>query len=162
MPVISGGSFSGGTITGTLAVEPTAAAGLLANCLEVTPPTGYTGSVFQVDDPNFDTVFAVTADAGSSATVSVEPQVDQIGLLVSPQVDLTHDVVRLNARTVPGIALNQNGAFRIVGSHAAPADGDVNAGDMYLWFDQTNGAAKLMVKAKSANGTVVAGSVALA
>lgn len=50
----------------------------------------------------------------------------------------------------------------VLKAHAAPADGDLSAGDCALWFDQTNGAAKLMVKAKSANGTVVTGEVALA
>lgn len=47
-------------------------------------------------------------------------------------------------------------------AHAAPADGTLANGQAYLWFDQTNGAAKLMVKAKQANGTVVTGSLALA
>jgi hypothetical protein len=47
-------------------------------------------------------------------------------------------------------------------THAAPADGALAAGDLYLWFDQTNGSAKLMVKAKQANGTVVTAAVALA
>jgi hypothetical protein len=46
-------------------------------------------------------------------------------------------------------------------THAAPADASLSAGDLALWFDQTNGAAKLMVKGKSANGTVVTAAVAL-
>lgn len=45
---------------------------------------------------------------------------------------------------------------------AAPADADVGTSQAYLWFDNTNGAGKLMVKAKTANGTVVTGSVTLA
>jgi hypothetical protein len=44
----------------------------------------------------------------------------------------------------------------------APADADVATGEAQLWFDSTNGAAKLMCKAKSANGTVVTGQLALA
>lgn len=44
---------------------------------------------------------------------------------------------------------------------SAPADADVGVGEMSLWFDSTNGAAKLMVKAKEAGGTVRTGSVAL-
>lgn len=44
----------------------------------------------------------------------------------------------------------------------APADADLAANEMALWFDSTNGAAKLMIKGKSANGTVVTGEVALA
>jgi hypothetical protein len=50
----------------------------------------------------------------------------------------------------------------VLTNHAAPADADLAAGDCALWFDQTNGAAKLMIKGKSANGTVVTGTVALA
>lgn len=47
-------------------------------------------------------------------------------------------------------------------AHSAPADGDIADGEMTIWFDQTNGAAKLKIKAKQANGTVVTGEVALA
>jgi hypothetical protein len=47
-------------------------------------------------------------------------------------------------------------------THAAPADGDLAAGELRFWFDQTNGSAKLMVKAKQADGTVGAAAVALA
>src|SRR5258707_15210510 len=45
-----------------------------------------------------------------------------------------------------------------VTTHAAPADADISAGECALWFDQTNGvgATKLMVKGKSADGTVKA------
>ncbi len=48
------------------------------------------------------------------------------------------------------------------GVHAAPADGDVNDGELAWWYDQTNGAAKLMLKGKTANGTVVTAAIALA
>lgn len=44
----------------------------------------------------------------------------------------------------------------------APADADVAAGQMFVWFDQTAGAAKLMVKAKDSGGTVRTASVPLA
>lgn len=50
----------------------------------------------------------------------------------------------------------------ITAAHAAPADADLQAGQLALWFDDTDGAGKLMVKAKTANGTVATGSVALA
>jgi hypothetical protein len=45
---------------------------------------------------------------------------------------------------------------------SAPADGSLAAGEMAIWFDSTNGAAKLKVKAKQADGTVKTGEVALA
>jgi hypothetical protein len=44
---------------------------------------------------------------------------------------------------------------------AAPADGDLAASELSLWFDDTDGAGKLMIKAKTADGTVVTGSVNL-
>lgn len=40
----------------------------------------------------------------------------------------------------------------------APADGDLAANQCALWFDPTDGAAKLMCKAKQADGTVKTGS----
>lgn len=46
--------------------------------------------------------------------------------------------------------------------HTAPADADLQAGEMRVWFDQTSGAAKFMVKAKDAGGTVRTGSLNLA
>jgi hypothetical protein len=46
--------------------------------------------------------------------------------------------------------------------NVAPADGDLATGEMAFWFDSTNGAAKLMVKAKQADGTVKTASLALA
>lgn len=49
----------------------------------------------------------------------------------------------------------------IVIQTAAPADGDLSNGQAAIWFDATNGAAKLKIKAKQANGTVVVGEVAL-
>ena len=44
---------------------------------------------------------------------------------------------------------------------AAPADGAIQANQCFLWFTATDGAAKLGIKGKSANGTVVAALVAL-
>jgi hypothetical protein len=49
-----------------------------------------------------------------------------------------------------------------IDTHAAKDSADIGAGELYLWFDQTNAAAKLMVKAKSADGTVVTAAIALA
>lgn len=45
--------------------------------------------------------------------------------------------------------------------NSAPADGDLVANELTLWFDPTNGASKLMIKAKQADGTVKTGSVSL-
>lgn len=50
------------------------------------------------------------------------------------------------------------GSAPIIGATSAPADGDLVAGQMAIWFDDTDGAAKFMVKAKQADGAVKTGS----
>jgi len=65
-----------------------------------------------------------------------------------------------NATTTTAVVVKANTlVFQL---HAAPGTGNLAAGDCALWFDQTDGAGKLMVQAKTANGTLVAGSVTLA
>lgn len=57
--------------------------------------------------------------------------------------------------------IKSNAAYSTV-KNAAPADADLSANEMAIWFDPTNGASKLMIKAKQADGTVKTGSVSLA
>ena len=56
--------------------------------------------------------------------------------------------------------ISENGYFT-TRKVAAPADGELSASELAFWFDDTNGAGKLKIKAKTANGTVVTGEVAL-
>jgi hypothetical protein len=58
-------------------------------------------------------------------------------------------------------AMPGDGGLLVNRTHSAPADGDLVAGDLRTWFDQTNGAAKVMWKGKTADGTVVTGSLNL-
>lgn len=60
------------------------------------------------------------------------------------------------------VALTQYGLW--VSVHSAIADGDLGPGDCVIWFDQTNGVGntKLMVKGKSADGTVKTATILLA
>jgi hypothetical protein len=60
-----------------------------------------------------------------------------------------------------GTTIKTNAAYSTV-HNTAPADGDLAANEMAIWFDPTNGASKLMVKAKQADGTVKTASLALA
>jgi hypothetical protein len=72
------------------------------------------------------------------------------------------DIVQVLSETPTVLSrFNKAGVFgtRV---NAAPADADVATSEAMLWFDNTNGAGKLMVKAKTADGTVVTGSVVLA
>lgn len=70
--------------------------------------------------------------------------------------------VNLNEGSLPNptIGIYKQGMLKISG--VAPANGVINAGELFLYYDPTNGAAKLMLKGKTANGTVVTGQVALA
>lgn len=50
----------------------------------------------------------------------------------------------------------------VIAKSTAMPDAYLSAGEMAIWFDKTNGAAKMMVKAKQADGTVRTGQLALA
>jgi len=56
--------------------------------------------------------------------------------------------------------ITENG-YTTTRNNSAPADAELAAGEAAYWFDSTNGAARFMIKAKQANGTVVTGSVSL-
>lgn len=74
----------------------------------------------------------------------------------------TGDQMRIvDSATATQARFDKNGVLMIK-RNTAPADADVNTGECAFWFDSTNGAAKLMFKAKQADGTVRTGSVALA
>lgn len=57
--------------------------------------------------------------------------------------------------------VSENGYFT-TRKTSAPADAELSASEVAFWFDDTDGAAKLKIKGKSADGTVVTGEVALA
>lgn len=65
----------------------------------------------------------------------------------------------------PGKKLDVNGYARAIGIfntlNSAPSDGDLAAGECALWFDKTDGAAKLMIKAKQNDGAVKTASISL-
>jgi hypothetical protein len=189
VPIISGGgggvAFNGGTITNELVID-TAATNTQALELQGTR----TGNVktFGIDYPN--TTLDITSDGvvdlRSADTLAVNFQGDgNTGAGFSVQNQPTGQIFQVNvkngARAVI-IANNQNDGnalLQLIGSaefhvqgdgtprlfaHAAPADGDLTAGELALWFDQTDGVGntKLMAKAKSADGTVKTASIVLA
>lgn len=59
----------------------------------------------------------------------------------------------------PTISMYKRGMFKFSGS--TPADGDVATASCFMYFDSTNGAAKVKWKGKTLDGTVVTGEVAL-
>jgi parallel beta-helix repeat protein len=92
--------------------------------------------------------------------------VANIGYRVDGQTAQTGDLLQItrnagpSATVAPLTRIDKNGTF-ITAVHAAPADIDIAAGEMAVWFDQTNGASRMMIKAKQADGTVRTGQVAL-
>jgi len=99
----------------------------------------------------------ITSDSGN-ASISLDASGTQ-----QAAIGCTGDQAAISRVNIDGTrysALASEGIWLAV--HSAPADGDLSAGELILWYDQTNGAAKLMVKAKQADGTVKTGSVNLA
>lgn len=56
-------------------------------------------------------------------------------------------------------ALHADGPLATKGDE--PSDGSISAGKVFIWFDDTNGAASVNFKGKTADGTVVGATVAL-
>ena len=73
----------------------------------------------------------------------------------SDLIRLTDSVSNITSR------FDKNG-YLMTRKTAAPADADIGAGEVAFWFDSTNGAAKVMFKAKEAGGTIRTGQLALA
>jgi hypothetical protein len=53
------------------------------------------------------------------------------------------------------------GGFFFTKKTSQPSDGDVAAGQMFLWFDQSQGNPRLVVKARDAGGNIRTGSLSL-
>lgn len=73
----------------------------------------------------------------------------------------TGDITQFLAAGAIKARVSRAGAISTL-ANTAPADAAISAGEAAIWFDSTNGSAKLMVKAKQADGTVKTGSIPLA
>jgi hypothetical protein len=69
------------------------------------------------------------------------------------------DIAEVQAGGAGGVANIRGKAVMV--KESVPADGDLAASECAIYFDDTNGAGTLAIKGKTANGTVVAGTVAL-
>jgi hypothetical protein len=173
---IPASTFNGGTITTPLAISPTDDGTI---SLDVGAPADMGASVFKCRIRGSQTLLDVGNLGGITTTkYSLDLSVARSRLTVGT------GTVELDAFDVAGnqsqvLLVTQGRAnfydadsnievaalpagLLIAGSHAAPADGALVAGDIVLWFDQTNGvgATKLMAKCKSADGTVKTATVA--
>lgn len=122
------------------------------------------GSVLVVDSSfNTAAVFTISAtpSAGYRAAIFTRTAGTR-GLIVQGAASQTANLQEWHDSS-SGIlsTISENGYFT-TRKVAAPADAELSASELSFWFDASNGASKLKVKAKSADGTVVAGEVALA
>lgn len=173
----AGGSFNGGTVTGAVTVDTGAdevqlsidgSANENTSAVEVTARSGDPGIGLSI----FPDGAGISMGGGSNAQVSNSVFTDGLGTDIATvvvangaanqQVTLTGGVGSNLAEFVAGgnttLKVNPNG-YLLVAINTAPADGDLAANQCALWFDATNGSAKLMFKAKQADGTVKTGSV---
>ncbi|HEY0567433.1 MAG TPA: hypothetical protein VGD13_04775, partial [Xanthobacteraceae bacterium] len=115
--------------------------------------TIYEASQTMAVGPVDDTGAAITAKASADAKKGI----------VSRAFSATQGANLFEAQDSAGAVksgMNKAGYIFTV-LNAAPADADLSANQAMIWFDSTNGAAKLMIKGKTADGTVVSGSVPL-
>lgn len=160
MPVISGGggggTFNGGTITG----QTTIAANLPTDTplyVKNTDVTNTSDGAFAVADAFDSNILTVIADNVNEVISGVQVN----GNFAVTALTATSRLASIAQTNGKGVQVGKSGEL-IVNLTTAPPDADLGAGDLALWFDSTNGAAKLMVKAKQADGTVKTAAVALA
>lgn len=96
--------------------------------------------------------------------VNINPQhADDIPLVLKQgSAAPTVDILQLKSSTAAIFTRFDKSGYFMTRKNTIPADGDLTNGELALWFDPTNAAAKLMIKAKQTDGTVRTGSVALA
>lgn len=101
----------------------------------------------------------IVSSTGNEAVVTIQGRANVTALDVRGIAGQTEPLVY--TATPSGGVLQVKPAGAIIFKASVPADADVPTGHCALWFDSTNGAAKLMIKAKQNDGTVRTGSVAL-
>ena len=162
MPFISGGggggAFTGGRLTSQLE---------LANAAN-TPPLVIDGGAAHGADQltvasQASPAFIVEVFNNGGAQITSDAAASPALYLASTKAAQTADILSVEEPVGNAVVGGfDKGGYLYTKLHAAPADGALVAGQLMLWFDQTNGAAKLMVKAKQADGTVKTASIALA
>lgn len=158
-PDPAGTPFNGGTITNELAVSPAATTN---GSLTVTSPDHEaTGSkVLALSNADLDDLCSIYTDG--RVTFLNESSLNTEALIVvdgGPLPSTAFIVAGARNTSIGGVGTG--GYLKMRSVNAAPADASLLAGDVALWLDATNGAAKLMVKAKQLDGTVRTGSLAL-
>lgn len=109
------------------------------------------------------TIIGVDQTASPAGRLTVAPfSTASVGATFYGLTSQAADIFRVTGLSAGILFRFDKNGTPITKVNAAPADGDLSAGECSWWFDSTNGAAKAKFKGKSANGTVVSGEVALA
>lgn len=155
MPFGGGGSGGRLTIPGTsVSVPPgTTIAVDEFGTLTITGTDGNTGELLLKAVPS-----AAATRVSSSAGVSSRSGPGIAG--IAANLDHANGLSLQDALGNEIAAIDMAGSFRAT-KNAADIDDFFTAGMFQLWYDKTNGASKLMVKAKQADGTVKTAAIAL-
>lgn len=167
---INGGGgepFNGGTITTALTVTPASG----GENVVVNMPTGPSTGV-KVTGTNSTSESYVLVNDGNANIFEITQRGTQVyastaaseGLYVEALVAQSAGSTLASFRPESGVNRLKitRGCYFKFKAPAAPADAELDTSECAFWFDATNGAAKLMIKAKTADGTVVTGNVPLA
>lgn len=143
-------STTGGEIT----LGNTIAGGAL---LKVRGTSPFDGAVVRVEDIDSENQYVEINSYGAIGVYGDEENAQVVATSINGAAHI--GATKANGSAYMSMSTNKGLSL---GVRSAPSDGSILAGEACIWFDQTNGAAKLMIKAKTANGTVVTGEVALA
>lgn len=133
------------------------------------------GYLEQITVVNTDGVYAFTVDSAGNVTMTARDAGAGVTMEAADDATDAHLLqiqgknppvpvfdVENHGRVTIGAGADKPWGLKLAGPNAAPPSAEINAGDVAFWFDKTNGAPKLMLIGKQANGTVVTGQVALA
>lgn len=95
-------------------------------------------------------------------TTTINPQnAGDISLILKAPAAPTVDIFQAKDSASAILSRLDKSGYFMTKKVAAPADADLTNGEMAIWLDPTNGAAKFMIKAKQTDGTVRTGLVLL-
>jgi len=110
--------------------------------------------IFQLVDESNHTALEVF----SHGSLEIDGLRDGVALSVSGVNGGTEAIASFGSDT--GVTLVARHGLQLVNYNSAPPDNEINVHSVSLWFDDTHGAAKLMIKAKDAVNTLISESIA--
>ncbi|MEA2443116.1 MAG: hypothetical protein QOJ12_408 [Thermoleophilales bacterium] len=100
-------------------------------------------------------------DNSATGLFAVSPNTGQRAVVARGRQGQTQPILEIQDGGAVQLGGFDKGGFFFTKKTSAPSDSDVANGQLFLWFDQTPGKPKLVVKARDSGGTIRTGSVAL-